>query len=217
MSKKCLISAKNLFPKEDNRETRSLRVFPHKRNQFLIHLFAKLENKNEEFLNDFCEDFENEFSGKRIEFLKERHLSLINGFFCLKYHEIQSFVQTIESKIESKEIIDFPLCLHSFDLFRSTNRLFVVIKQTTPEKTTTVVTNALKDFQMAKVGVSPEVAQNEYRLHVSLASLSPEDQSLGEELIESMNKRLEKPLFQRISEIYLKIGEFSKRLVLSKE
>lgn len=238
MAKKRLISVKHLFKDNDNTDDtddgrddakddatddtrrRKQRVFDNKRNQFLVHFYAKIDENLNEFLDDFCDHFREKYP-KNIEFLADRHVTLGDGFPCLKYHEIQEFLRLIDEKIE-KKFFELKFCLNSFEFFENSNqkRFFVAFcdknsKNCLKKREFLSSLSALWSDHFPSAAVtSGHVSAEEFLIHISIISFEKDFEEMGRKITKEMNERLKEKCFLfSIKEFFLSIGTHLKRKI----
>ena len=232
-----LICAQKLFPSTDDnkddiddtdddrrrlKEFGRQRVFENKRNQFLVHFYVKLSQNLNEFLDDFCDYFREKYP-KNVDFLADRHVTLGDGFRCLKYHEIEEFVRLIETQIDNR-YPEQKFCFSSFKLFPNSDRktFFVAFCHPNPLGTHTPLLTALdalwRHFPNSDVGLKERnICSEDFFVHISVAAVESARHVLGRNLVREMNDRLkdEELVLFSAKELFVSFGgKREKKIVL---
>jgi hypothetical protein len=219
-----LISAKSLFKDddiEDDTEDDAVvapdaerRVFAAKRNQFVVHLFVALDDD----VNDVCDDLSRGLSAKfpLLEWTPraDRHLSLIDGLFGLRFHELTAFEDCFRREIQS--IRWFRVCLNSVQLFANddNSRHFLVVAEShaTAHPLVEAVRRVCAHFRNNRLVDSPAAEERDFRFHVSLGAAANGETAAA--VCPEVTSRLSEPIVARVSRIALKMGNICKELVL---
>lgn len=226
MKKTRLTSARDLFPSvtaddhnnaaEDDRPVNGRqRVFPHKRNQFLVHFYAELSEDLNDFLDKICDKYRPKYP--TIEFLADRHVSLVDGLRCLRFHEIDCFWRSIESKIERKGF-ELKFLFNSFRVFenQSENRFFLTFGENSVKNHLNCEFSQIIEHVFSRELINASEGTRQLRAlemtyHVSVASTGSGHREELLALEEELNEDLECFVI-RVSEICVKVGNYMRKI-----
>jgi hypothetical protein len=194
-----------------------IRSFPHQRNQFLVHFYIELnENSIIEDLKLIFNTKENNEKG--IHFNESQmHLTIIRGHYCLRYHQIQDFFQSIHQKL--KTIFSFNICLNEIKVLENEEktRQFISICESNPNPNSKLIIEAI-DCVLNEFNLSPFSAKNDFKQHLyhsSIAWFLPKSSSFGIQLTNEMNDYFDEPFIIKVDQIFVKVGNICKTFSLN--
>lgn len=195
-----------------------VRSYPHQRNQFSIHIYIKLNENNDYIIEDLKQTFNEKSDENNIHFEDiETHISLIRGHYCLRFHQIDSFIDSLKQRLKS--IFCFTICLNAIKVFANEEktRNFITVCESTPnlqsKQVIEAIDSVLNEFNCNVFGNSFKTDEHLY--HTSIAWFLPKYSDSGLQLAKDIEHYFDEPLIIKVSQICVKIGNICKTIYLN--